>query len=132
MNALPDEWGNFVSSIYGKKEATPFNELWSFCKIKENIFKAKSNVGSNEQVQTYASMARIKGKFDPRKKKKIDMSKIKCYECNEYGHFKRNCPKLKKENKKKNKIKQAHDTEEVEESEKKKSKEEEVKDHYFD
>ena len=25
LNALPNEWGNFISSIYGKKEATPFN-----------------------------------------------------------------------------------------------------------
>lgn len=25
LNALLDEWGNFVSSIYGKKETTPFN-----------------------------------------------------------------------------------------------------------
>lgn len=29
LNALPNEWGNFVSSIYGNKEAIPFNELWS-------------------------------------------------------------------------------------------------------
>ena len=27
LNALLDEWGNFVSSIYGKKEATLFNEI---------------------------------------------------------------------------------------------------------
>lgn len=24
LNALLEEWGNFISSIYGKKEATPF------------------------------------------------------------------------------------------------------------
>jgi len=23
LNALPEEWGNFTSSIYGKKETTP-------------------------------------------------------------------------------------------------------------
>jgi len=36
------------------------------------------------------------GNFDPRKRlqKKINMSKIRCYECNEYRHFKRICPKL--------------------------------------
>jgi len=47
------------------------------------------------------------GKFEPRKKfhKKIDISKIQCYECNEYGHFKRNCPKLKKGNKKMKELK---------------------------
>ena len=66
--------------------------------------KAKNDVGSSEQTQAYAAMARKKGKFgkfEPRKKfqKKIDMSKIKCYECNEYGNFKTNCPRLKKEKK---------------------------------
>ena len=39
LNALPDEWGNFISSIYGKMEATPFNELWSLCKIEETRLK---------------------------------------------------------------------------------------------
>jgi len=29
LNALLEEWGNFTSSIYGKKEATPFYDLWS-------------------------------------------------------------------------------------------------------
>ena len=29
LNALSEEWGNFSSSIYGKNEANPFNELWS-------------------------------------------------------------------------------------------------------
>ena len=24
LNALPEEWGDFTSNIYGKKEATPF------------------------------------------------------------------------------------------------------------
>ena len=94
LNALLDECGNFVSSIYGKKEATPFSELWSFYKIEETRLKAKSDVGSNEKVKAYDAMTKRKGKFrmfDPRKKKKIDMSKIQYYECNAYGHFKRNC-----------------------------------------
>ena len=62
---------------------------------------------------------------------KIEMSKIQCYECNEYGHFKRNCPTLKKDNKKRKEINESHVTEEVEELEKKKSKKEEVKDLYY-
>ena len=48
LNALADEWGNFVSSIYGKKEATTFSELWSLCRIEETRLEEKSNVGSNE------------------------------------------------------------------------------------
>ena len=41
LNALPKEWGNFTSSLYGKKEATPFQDLWSLCKIEETRLKAK-------------------------------------------------------------------------------------------
>lgn len=33
LNALPEEWGNFTSSIYGNKEATPFQDLCSLCNI---------------------------------------------------------------------------------------------------
>jgi len=63
LNALPDIWDTFVSSIYGKKEATPFSDLWSLCKIEETRLKAKNDVGSNEQTQAYSAMTRRKGKF---------------------------------------------------------------------
>ena len=63
LNALPKEWGNFTSSIYGKKEATPFNKLWSLCKIEETRLKAKSYIGSNEQTQAFVAMTNRKGKF---------------------------------------------------------------------
>ena len=33
--ALPVEWGNFTSRIYGRKEVTPFHDLWSLCKLKK-------------------------------------------------------------------------------------------------
>lgn len=76
LNALPDEWGNFVSNIYGKKETTPFNNLWSLFKIKETRLKAKNDVGSSEQTQAYASMAKKKGKSRKGFQKNTDMSKI--------------------------------------------------------
>ena len=63
LNALPKEWGNFCSSIYGKKEATPFQDLWSLCKIEESRLKAKSDVGVCEQNQDNVTMTRRKGKF---------------------------------------------------------------------
>lgn len=48
------------------------------------------------------------------------MSKIQCYGCNEYGHFKiLNCPKLKKDNKNRKEKNEAHVIEEVGEHEKK-------------
>jgi len=61
LNALPEDWGNFTSSIYAKKEATPLSEIWSLCKIEETRHKAKDDVGSKEQA--FATMAKKKGKF---------------------------------------------------------------------
>ena len=60
LNALLEEWGNFISIIYRKKEATPFKYLGSLCKIEETRLKEKSDVGSNEQTQAYAAMAKEK------------------------------------------------------------------------
>ena len=31
LDVLLEEWGNFTSSLYGKKVATPFQDLWSLC-----------------------------------------------------------------------------------------------------
>jgi len=49
LNALLEEWSNFTSSIYGNKEANPFKDLWSLCKIEKTRVKAKTDVGSNEK-----------------------------------------------------------------------------------
>ena len=83
LNALPKEWGNFTSSLYGEKETTPFQDLWSLCKIAETRLKAKVDVGPNERNQAYVAMARRKGKFGmfgPQKKRK-NMAKVRCYGC---------------------------------------------------
>ena len=63
LNALYDEWVNFVSSIYGKKEATPFNELWSLCKIEETRLKAKSDVRSSEKLKHVQLWLERKGRL---------------------------------------------------------------------
>ena len=134
LNALPNEWGNFVSSIYVKKEATLLSYLWELCKIKETILKAENAIELNEQIQTCATMTRKRGRFgnfESRKRNKFDMSKIQCYECNEYGNYMRNCPKLKKVSKKRKERSEGHVTKEVEELEEKKSKKEELKDLHY-
>ena len=99
LNALLEEWGNFLSSIYGEKEVTPFNELWSLWKIEETKLKEKYDVGSNEQNQAFSAMAKIKGKFGkfgPHNWRK-NLEKVQCYGCQEYGHYKRDFPNLNKD-----------------------------------
>lgn len=112
--------GNFTSRIYAKKEATPLSELWYLWKIEETRLKAKDDVGSKEKL--FATMAKRKrkfGKFGPRRTINRYMSKVKCFGCQEYGHYKRDCPGLKKDNNNKRKREEAHVTHEVKEEEKK-------------
>ena len=59
------------------------------------------------------------------------MSKIQCFGCQEYGHYKRNCPKLKKDNNNKRKREEANMTQEMKEEEKKQNKEDPL-DLYYD
>ena len=98
--------------------------MWSLCKIEETWLKAKEYVGSKEQA--FATMAKRKGKFGnfgPRRTNNKDMSKIQCFGCQEYGHYKRNCPKLKNNNNNKRKREEAHMTHKTKEEDKKKKKE---------
>ena len=94
LNPLPEEWGNFTSSLYGKKEATPFHDLWSLCKIEETRLKAKVDTGPSEENHAFATTYRKKGrlgKFGPRNKRR-NMENVRCFGCNELGHYKRDCP----------------------------------------
>lgn len=71
-------------------------------------------------------MAKRKGKFGkfvPRRTNNKDMSKIQCFGCQEYGHYKRNCPKLKKDTNNKRKREEAHITQEMKEEGNRKKKE---------
>ena len=131
LNALPKEWGNFTSSLYGKKEATPFQDLWSLCKIEETRLKAKADIGSSEGNQAFAAISKKKGrlgKFGPHNKRR-NMDKVRCFGCIELGHYKRDFPKFKKD---KRKREEAHISDMREELDAKKSKKEEARDLYYD
>ena len=131
LNALPEEWGNFTSSIYGKKKAIPFQDLWSLCKIEETRLKAKVDTGLSEGNQAFAAISRKKGrfgKFGPHNKRR-NMDKVQCFGFNELGHYKRDCPKSEKDKRKKEEV---HVIDKREEPDAEKSKKEEAKYLYYD
>ena len=77
LNALPEEWVKFTSSIYAKKEETTLSEIWSICRTEETGLKAKEDVGSKEKA--FSTMPKRKGKFGkfgPRRTNNKYMSKI--------------------------------------------------------
>ena len=87
LNALPGEWGNFTSGLYGKIEATPFHDLGYLCRIEETILRSKVVTGSSEGNQAFATKSRKKGRFS-----KIgthnSMDKARCFGCDKLGYYK--------------------------------------------
>ena len=117
QNVLPKEWRDYSSSIDGREEAMTFQSLG---KIEESRLKE----GSREENQAFATMSGKKGrfiKFGPQNKKR-NVNKARCFGCNNFGHYKRDCPRLRKDKRKKE---EAHIKEEPD---KKKSKKEEARD----
>ena len=53
LNALPPKWSSFATSIYSKKDSTPFDELWAQCILEETRIMAKDGIGSDEQSQAF-------------------------------------------------------------------------------
>jgi cytochrome c553 len=52
--------------------------------VKGNILEPQFEAGKEKEPQSVATMEKFKR----------DMSKVQCFECHDYGHYKRNCPKL--------------------------------------
>jgi phage terminase small subunit len=84
-----------------RKEYPTFEELWTCCAQEESRISAKEK--SQKKYDDQAFIEKFKNfmnkrKFVLRKKpnQENDMSKIQCFNCRKYGHYRNHCPELKK------------------------------------
>jgi hypothetical protein len=114
LNYLSRSWDAFVASMNTRKEFPTLEELWTCCAQEETRLNSKEKPQKEEDAQAFATkFKRHGGKkiFDSRKKFKRDMSKVQCFECHDYGHYKRNCPKLTRKRKERRHASVANDEE---------------------
>ena len=120
LNGFTSSWDPFVQGICSKDELPKFEHLWSHCVQEEARLLSKQSLQRppEDGTQALASNAkkekrhfhnkRSSGKKRSRhahshERKERDVSKVRCYECHEYGHYAVNCPNNKKKGKGKRK-----------------------------
>jgi hypothetical protein len=105
LNGLPKTWDAFAASMNTRKEYPTFEELWTCYSQEESRINAKEKPQKKYDDQAFTERFKNfknKRKFGSRRKpnQEKDISEIQCFNCQKYGHYKNQCPELKKRKKK--------------------------------
>jgi hypothetical protein len=98
LNCLPKTWDAFAASMNTRKEYPTFEELWTCCAQEESRINAKEKHQKKYDDQAFTARFKNKRKFGSRRKpnQEKDISKVQCFNCQKFGHYKNQCPELKK------------------------------------
>ena len=115
LNGLPRSWDSFIQGIYARKKLIKFSRLWEECSQEEaQIVAREEKMGNEDQALIVHSKKSRRdnhhhqGKHSHQKDNSVrtnkDLSKLRCYACDERGHFARNCPMNKSGSKRKEEL----------------------------
>lgn len=105
LNGLPDEWEPFIRSIGGRADRPNFERLQSNYIEEESRIEVKGKL-KNSHKDNHVLLAKSRkgghwkkekrskdfrsSSYDPRKKPR-DSSHIRCFRCDKYAHYARDC-----------------------------------------
>ena len=133
LNGLPRSCDSFIQVICAKKKLITFNRLWEECTQEEArlITKEEKMGATDDQALPFYTRRNHNKREDhlhKRQRKPIkDLSSVRCYTCDEKGHYSRDCRRNKgSSNKKANKKRHHAHTSKDDEPTRKRTKEERV------
>ena len=89
LKGLTKEWGVFVKCIVGREKLPYWSILWD--DFTQQEIWVNGEKGGEGAVEENFSLL-LKGKRKSKKGFRIDINKVRCFACNEYGHYATQCP----------------------------------------
>ena len=100
LNVVSEEWETFVQSILGRATLSSWEEMWATLRQEElrRLTKAGSSCKEvrikEEEEEEDAALASARQQGLQKRRKK-DISKDKCFNWGELGHYASQCPRKK-------------------------------------